>query len=436
MATFFENLRASRSLPTRGDIQKARRTRKIAYGSRDTSNGQQYNQADYLNDKDYIVQNTFRMDRDGTNYGVGRDGKTYSYTIDFNNRISEPKLLSAEEQRNIISSMTDGKVEVDSGVTNQESLTDIMRSVNRMYKNGGNLVPNGVEITDMSPGRYILMGSPDGRAWNYGSLNDDSRDLIELNGLDFPEFRKSDEKRYYKTNYTSSGKYPGEHIPTHELSHTADFASARIIDNWLNKKKQEAENNKNKYPANELFKKAINNLFGRDYELDESKSVGTQLLTEVYNKYNKWRREDAINNLENYTEDFFDIAAKKAGFDSVEDAASSISEYAGKTYPHDFTMYGKNFHFDRVKNEEVFAEAYADVLINGDEATKFSKELIKLWQDYVDRWSDRTGVTKDKKAQEFKQMFDVLPNFKTNSKKNSSNPFIQNYRSVPWKYKK
>ena len=37
MATFFENLRASSKLPTRGDLQKARRYRKIAYGSKDTS---------------------------------------------------------------------------------------------------------------------------------------------------------------------------------------------------------------------------------------------------------------------------------------------------------------------------------------------------------------------------------------------------------------
>ena len=434
MATFYENLRSSRSLPTRGDIQKARRTRKVVQESTDISNSQQDNQSDYLSDKDYIVQNTFRMDRDGTNYGVGRDGKTYSYTIDFSNKVSEPKLLSAEEQRNIISNITDGKIEVDSDVTNQESLTDIIRSVSRMYKNGGNLVPDGVEIYDMYPGKYVLSNGPQGRAINWGS-DLSSKDSVEINGLDFPNFRKSREEGDYESGFASSGKYPGEHVPTHELSHTADFAASRIIDKWLQEKQQEAEKNKDKYPVNELLKKAINNFFGKDYELDESKSVGTQLLNEVYAKYNEYEREDRHNNLKNYTGDFVRVAAENSGFDSVNDAAASISGYAGKTYPHDFTMLGKDYHFENVDDREVFAEAYTDVLINGDDAADFSKELIKLWSDYVNRWSDRTGITKKKREQEFKQMFDVLPNFKTGSKKNNLNPFIQNYRTAPWKYK-
>lgn len=435
MATFYDNLRTVSELPTRGDMQKARRTRKIAHGSMDTSNNQQDDQVDSPSDKDYIVQNTFRMDRDGTNYGVGRDGKTYSYTVNFNDKVSEPKLLSAEEQRNMISNITDGKVEIDPDVTDQESLTDIIRSINRMYENGGNLVPDKVKISDMYPGKYVAFGSPQGRAVNFGD-GVSTDDVVEINGLGFPRFRKSQEEEDYEEGFASSGKYPGEHVPTHELSHTADYAASRIIDKWIYEKQQEAEKNKNKYPVGELFKKAINNFFGKDYELDESKSVGSQLLREVYDKYDEWEREDKRNHLKNYTRDFFDIAAKNSGFDSVNDAAASISSYAGRTYPHDFTMYGKNYHYDNVDEKEVFAEAYTDVLINGDDATNFSKELIKLWSDYADRWSDRTGATKKKREQEFKQMFDALPNFKTDSKKNNSNPFIQNYRSAPWKYKK
>lgn len=38
MATFFENFRKSGYLPTRGDLQKIRRTRRVEYGSEDTSN--------------------------------------------------------------------------------------------------------------------------------------------------------------------------------------------------------------------------------------------------------------------------------------------------------------------------------------------------------------------------------------------------------------
>lgn len=36
--------------------------------------------------KEHVANNTFQMNKDGTNYGVGTDGKTYSYTIGFNNK--------------------------------------------------------------------------------------------------------------------------------------------------------------------------------------------------------------------------------------------------------------------------------------------------------------------------------------------------------------
>jgi hypothetical protein len=298
-----------------------------------------------------------------------------------------------------------------------------------MYEKGGNLVPDKVKITDMYPGRYVFFNTPQGRAISWG---DDlsSQDSVEINGLDFPNFRKSQEEEDYEEGFASSGKFPGEHVPTHELSHTADFATSRIIDKWIYEKQQEAKKNKNKYSVNELFKKAINSFFGRDYELGEPSSVGEKLLDEVYDKDNKWLEEDKKNGLENYPHNFLEIAAAEAGFDSVNDAAASISGYAGKTYSNDYNINGEDFHYDYVNKKEVFAEAYTDVLINGDDAADFSKKLIGLWSDYADRWTDRTGVTKKKRAQELKQMFDILPDFKTNTQQKLLNNFINNLRNA------
>lgn len=423
MATFIDNYREA--MPKLKNMNLIQKSNAIAGLIRDNARIAKEN-------REAVAQNTFQRNADGTNYGVGIDGKTYVYTVGLNNKMSEPKELSAEEQIAAINEVTGGRINVDPAIKNQQSLTDIFRSVSRMYNNGGNLVPDKTTISDMNPDSYNVFGAQ-GRSFK---SRDDTPDEVEINGLDFPKYRKATEKEDYESGFASSGKYPGEHVPTHELSHTADFATSRIIDKWLYEKQQEAEKNKNKYTVNELLKKTINDFFGRDYELDESKSMGTQLLTEVYNKYNKWTSEDKRNNLENYTENFFDIAAKNSGFDSVNDAAASISGYAGKTYPHDFKMYGKEYHYDDVDKKEVFAEAYTDVLINGNDAKQFSKELIKLWSDYADRWADRTGQNKTKRTQEFKQMFQVLPDFKTNSQKSPSNLFIQNYRNAPWKYKK
>lgn len=436
MATFIENLRTSGLLPTRGDIQKARRTRKAAQGSVDASDNQQTNQPDragLLDDKDYIVQNTFKMGRDGVNYGIGRDGRTYSYTVDFNNNVSEPRLLSAEEQRDVINGLTNGKIEISPDITNQESLTSILRSVNRMFEKGGNLVPDKVEIANMYPTGTFVLGGAQGQALRAG-FGTSPNDVIWLNNLDSPSYNKLSEQYNYKKGWHSSGKFPGEHVPTHELSHTADFATSRLEGKWRQERQREVQENADKYPVSEFLKKAISNFYGMDYEPKYRNSVGAQLEDEMDDKYSKWLEEDEKNGLENNTSKFFEIAAEEAGFDSVEDAAASISAYAGHTYPDIFKINGQTYRYDSVKKPEVFAEAYTDVLINGDDAADFSKRLIKLWSDYADRWSDRTGVTRDKRAQEFKQMFDVLPDFKTNSGKKALNPFIQNYRSAPWRY--
>lgn len=412
--TFIQNYRAM--MPKLKNMSPIERTSAIADTIRQNAQIAKEN-------REAVINNTFQTDKDGVNYGVGTDGNTYSYIL-LNNKITDFKPLSAEEQRSAINKITDGRIEIDPMVTNTQSLTDIFRSVSRIYNNGGNLVPDKTVVSDMNSSSYNIFGAQ-GRAFKH---HDNTPDEIEISGLGFPKFRKAMEKEDYKSGFASTGKYPGEHVPTHELSHIAGYAAERVVDKWIEKKQKEAEENKNKYPADELFKKAINNFFGRQYEIDEEKSIGNQLLNEIYSKYDKWEDEDRnVRGRQIY--DFLNVAAENAGFDSVEEAAMSISGYAGKTYPY-YIYNGEQEESigDFVDDREVFAEAYTDVLINGDDAKQFSKELIKLWSDYVDRWADRTGQTKAKRAQELKQMFQALPNFKTKSQKSPSELFNRNYK--------
>lgn len=437
MATFYDNLRTVSKLPTRGDMQKARRTRRVAYGSMDTSNNQQDNQVDSLSDKDYVVQNTFRMDRDGTNYGVGRDGKTYSYTIDFNNKVSEPKLLSAEEQRNIISNITDGKVEIDPDVTNQESLTDIIRSINRMYEKGNNLTPGKVNITKLLREDYANSPLTD----VYGLAYDNEPgvpDTIKIYSLDNPQLRRRDEAKAAETKWSPNNPYLGEFIPTHELSHTAQFNANGILKEWFAKKEDDAKKYANKYTPSQLFQKAIRNTFGLSDDLSYEDSLGHKMLNDTKEQYEKWHKEFSDELYGNFDDKdgIFGIAAKNLGFDSVNEAAKTVSDYAGYEIVEPYYVDGERKEYKYIDESELFAEAYADVLLNDDEAAPYSKEIIKLYKNLLDKWEKKTGIAKDRRTKEFKQMFDALPNFKTGSKKNGSNPFVQNYRSAPWKYKK
>jgi hypothetical protein len=368
---------------------------------------------------DSVVNNTFQTGEDGINYGKGDDGLTYSYTIK-NDKVSDFKPLSANEQRDAIEKITGGRVVVGPEVTNQQSLTDIFRSVSRMYNNGGNLVPEATTIQDMFPGAYVPFGAPGGIAYN-GSGK--TRDVVELNGMAFPEFRKGDEEYGYAIGASSNNKNPGEYVPTHELSHTAQYTADRTLNKWMNNALNEANEQQGKYPVDELFKKAVSDFFGQGYEMDPSKEISTQMTNAVYDKYNKWVHEDRPDE-----ESFFQQAAKKAGFDSVANAAKTISGYAGKVYPYSYKINGKTITGSEVSEPEIFAEAYTDVLMNGEDAARFSKELISLYSDYADKWADRTGVTKSKNFKAIQDMLDLIPDKKYWATNTNGNLFNQNFR--------
>ena len=169
------------------------------------------------------------------------------------------------------------------------------------------------------------------------------------------------------------------------------------------------EKNMNKYPADKLLQQAVSRAFGKDYELNEYDSVGHQIMKEANDKYNKWVEENREKFGTGSTLGIFDTAAKNAGFDSLEDAAASISGYAGQRYQDSIVMNGEEFQYDYVDKDEVFAEAYTDVLLNGEDAAKFSKELIKLFREYTDKWAARNGTNRNDSFKQIQEMFSVLP---------------------------
>ena len=408
------------------DTAPADKIKTIIGALRDTSNQVKERQ-------DAIKSSTFQTDEDGTNYGVGNDGMTYSYTMQ-DGKMQNVKKLSADEQKTAIGKISNGKVNIDPQVTNQRSLTDLLRSTSRMYQKGGNLVPTNVEIRDMNPGSYALNGIG---GVTYSAFDDDlnAKDIIQINGLSAPDARKVNEKKDAEAGWSTSGKYPGEYIPTHELSHSAENTPYRIKENWYNSSLLEAKEKEKVYPIGELLKKAISDLFGQGYEIDKSTSVGKKMAEDASANYDKWNKEDEQKyGFKGLSDGFVKLAAERAGFKSVADAAKDLSGYAGELYPGFIQMPNGEYQYYEgdVDNAEVFAEAYSDVLLNGDDAKPFSKELIALYQDYVDTWRKRTGIEKSEKAEATRkrltEALNALPDFTIDSKKSPAQIFNQRYK--------
>lgn len=358
--------------------------------------------------RENVVRTTFKTDDDGNSYGVGSDGNTYSYNM-VNNQIRNLRPLTVEEQKYAINKFSNGNVSVNDQITNQTSLTDILKSVVRMYDKGDKLTPDKVNISDMYPDRYVFAGSPSGTAAQSNSL--DAADEIEINGLSFPSLRRSIEKSANNIGWWTDkeNKALGEGVITHELSHTAQNAASKILDRWRHKKIEEAEANAKKYPADKLFMQAVSRLFGNDYELGEEDTVGYKILQDAYETYDKWNNEIGRTDLGYGGVRILETAARRLGFDSVAAAADSISGYAGKRLEDTLTIDGKKEKYESVSDAEVFAEAYTDVLLNEDNAAPYSKEIIRMYKDYTEDLSKKTGWKRSDPFKEFKEMFTILP---------------------------
>lgn len=404
----------------------------------------------------YIVGNTYQDNDDGTHFGMGWDGRPYSYTIK-DDVVGDFTPLGVDEQKKAINRISNGKIEVHETITNPATLAEIYRSIKRMNENGnGNLVPDHVVIGDSEPGSVTLFGG-DGVMGitrpNKGTKKDPEH--IDLLGSDFPAIQAQRSDRSAASGFHSAGG--GDAVPQHELAHAAEFAILDSPQRYYDKVAEDAKKYKGKYYTRDLWDDAIGKIkyaipslidaifgthiipteeeidkmwdsdniadnnaaeFWEDYYLspeDKYYTVEDTMLNKAGKKYNNWFDKYA-NSEWSAQDNLFKEAAKNTGYDSVKDAISSISDYAKSG------MGSENYN-------EAFAEAYTDVLLNGKTAKPFSKEVIRLYSKLADDTEKEFGRNKKPiQLDALNQLIDILPKDALSNPKKQFNRFQQNYR--------
>ena len=398
----------------------------------------------------YIVGNTYQDNNNGIYYGMGWDGRPYSYTIK-DNVVGNFAPLGIDEQKKAISKLSDGKITVHDSVTNPATLAQIYRSVKRM-KDSGNLVTDHVVIGDSFPDSN---GNPDDPSLggvmrpNIGTTSRPHH--IDLMGTNFPaEQTKAVNKGFRSGFHSVSGP---DVITQHELAHAAEASLLGAPYRYVQQVAEDNRKNEGKYRASDLWADAIGKIKYAIPVLSDA-VFGTHLVPsedDVYAMYDSsnpafsdlahywldyytspaekfssvaWHNVDkADKKAAEWTEKFepdsgtlqeslFKKAAENTGFDSVEDAVKSISGYAA------------------TNNTEAFAEAYSDVLLNGKNAKDFSKELIRLYSEIADETAKMFGKNKPTQLTILQNLIDVVPQDSLTTPFGQKNAFQTNLQKL------
>lgn len=256
-----------------------------------------------------------------------------------------------------------GRVVVDQSIYNKTSLERILNSVKAMQEqSGGALQPGYTVITDSKNNRRvnkINLGEawPDGPTWknilgfqwnlprdHYGTKNAPYRVYLrDPNAVAYNDLLARDalDSDWTIENFNDDDVESATH--SHELAHTAYYDALKKVKNPLL-------------------------AFGSDRKAIED-----------------------FKNSHHSLQEMFDVAAKNTGFRNVKDAAASISRYALSDAQDDARKGGldasKNWGPQYLRLPEVFAEAYNDVLYNKQYASEYSKELIRLYTEYVNDYN-------------------------------------------------
>lgn len=312
-----------------------------------------------------IVSNTFQTNGD-TAYSYDNDGTPFTFNY-VPNGVANFQRMTPEQQRQAILDTSGGKVTVGDSVTNPGFLTILQRSLNRMNHQGdGNLVPNYTNVYDPEPNRYKWSGIMGSTTHAGGMAQTDPRKVSIWN----TNFTGPSEHRVSERGWNTGG-YPGEdYVTTHELSHAAQLATDDMLYKWHVDENSKAREKLNSYPIGYLFRDMMADFLagitnGAIGIWPDEPSIGDKMLEELNDKYAQYSREFDGADLET----LIDQAAANLGMDPTT-AISTVSEYA------------------KADNYETFAEAYTDVLLNGDNAAPFSKELIRLYNEKIAYWQD------------------------------------------------
>lgn len=299
--------------------------------------------------------------------------------VDDSKKKESPEEIAAKVKetapiREQIRQVSDGKIMVDQSIYNEESLNRILNVVQKMkQQNNGNLFPAYTAISNVDrPYNYLTSGTfhyndtyMTGRKNTPYRINIKNANDVESNDLDaffdlyFNYHPETPENEYGNESSTVA----------HELSHSA---------------------HKNAYKKMVPPKPALT--------YDDKKTF-----------------QNFINTHSSLKQLFHD-AAKNTNFDNLVDAAESVSGYAKK--------YAENAKpTDSFYLAEVFAEAYTDVLYNGENASPYSKELIRLYNDYINDYNKTFAGWDDPKR-------GLVFNATLENLLNDRNKFIENLRQA------
>lgn len=398
-----------------------------------------------------LLSNTYAVGKDGTRYSADDNDNPVSYTFN-NNRVSNVKVLTPAAQRDAINKITDGEVTVLDNIKNSQSLTSIMRSIGKMQGfDTGVLTPGEVIVHDRLPGQSWTLGvggetrrgqkgtiNPSGETPYWVKKPDDlftslkktgREDDVTLFATNSPEANRRDTARSAQSGWMSGGsgrENLSDHVAAHELAHVVQNTFENLPTEYLQKAYNENRNLYGKYSTKDLVgkflaetkyfvPKLIDKIFGThlvptedewlDMSYDEGKfwddmysgdrreDLQEKAVADVSESANVLRRAGIKDTIK-----LFEEASENAGFDNVGDAIASISGYANRS------RYGSAAY------AEAFAEAYTDVLYNGNNAARFSKTLMIAYSDEANRIAEKLKSKKQSsvQARTMKEMLDAL----------------------------
>ena len=246
---------------------------------------------------------------------------------------------------------SNGRINVDKTIYNREQLERILSAVNEMKNfNGGVLFPGD---TDMSNAYFA--GNTLGLYLQHGDSNDTrGRDLILLDNAN--NVGRNDEIAKTDVEYgwhPRSGDKNESSTHVHEMAHAAHKNALR-------------------------------------------KTTDPSLTLNYAEKAKRQNFRDTHPALQQ----IFETAAKKLGYNTVLEAAESISGYAASDVWNEYENKTRNRETDWRPNfrlPEVFAEAYTDVLYNKEKASPYSQELLKQYVDYMNDYNKTftNGITQE-----------------------------------------
>lgn len=249
--------------------------------------------------------------------------------------------------RDAISQATDGRVTVDDSIYNKDALERILGTVTKMRDFNNGALPLGYTV--LSDGPSLFGTNTEGMMYssNDGGVYDGTKNKpfsIIIKNANYPEENDYIGFEQMFSDWWAGPKNRGEEtespVLTHELSHVAHRTASKKVP--------------------------------RDPNL-------TSNFTERFYSQDFRDTHPPIYQL-------FEKAAKNVGYDNIKDAAATISGYANSD-AKDESEQGDNPRTDwgdlaGFRFTDVFAEAYTDVLYNGDSAQPYSKELVKLVSEY------------------------------------------------------